>query len=65
MKYSKNEYSIDKSYDQHVQARLRTFRKVTGTNKTLTTAYITPQGLFDNMYARRVGRQVTSEDLFE
>lgn len=65
MKYSENEYSIDKSYDQHVQARLRTFHKVTGTNKTLTTAYITPQGLFDNMYARRVGRQVTSEDLFE
>lgn len=64
MKYSDNEYVIDKSYDQRVQTRLCTFRKVTATRKTLVTAYITPQGLSDNMYSRRAGRQITAEELF-
>lgn len=64
MKYSEGEYEITQAYDKHVQDRLRTFKKVTKTTKTLTTAYVTPQGLYDNMYARRVNRQITSEHLF-
>ena len=65
IKYSETEFTIDKSYDQRVQNRLRTFRKVTGTHKTITTAYITPLGLFNNMYSRRAGKQLTADDLFE
>jgi len=64
MKYSDGEYVIDKDYDQRVQARIRTFKKATATTKTIVTAYITPQGLYNNMYARRAGRQITEEELF-
>lgn len=64
MKYSDREYVIDKDYDQRVQMRIRTFQKVTATRKTVVVAYITPQGLSNNMYARRAGRQITAEELF-
>ncbi len=64
MKYSAGEYEIDREYDKRVEARLRTFRKVTKTRKTLTTAYVTPIGLHDNAFARRVNCQVTEEYLF-
>lgn len=65
MKYAENEYEISKAYDKLVQDRLRTFRKVTKTTKTLALAYVTPQGLHDNMYARKVPLQITAEHLFE
>lgn len=65
MKYSDNEYEISKHYDKYVQDRLRIFKKVTKTTKSLMLAYITPQGLFNNMYARKIPRQITSEHLFE
>lgn len=64
MKYSEGEYEISQAYDKHVQKRLSTFKKVTKTAKTLTTAYITPQGLYDNRYARKVIRQITADNLF-
>lgn len=65
MKYSDGEYVIDKDYNQRIQDRLRTFKKVTKTRKTIVHAFITPQGLANNMYARKVGRQVTGEELFK
>lgn len=66
MKYSANEYEIDKDYDKRVQERLRTFRKVSKTNKTLATAYVTPQGLVNNVYSRKGGvRQITADHLFK
>lgn len=64
MKYSESDYEISKAYDKHTQDRLRTFRKVTKTAKTITTAYITPQGLCDNIYARKVTNRITSKHLF-
>jgi hypothetical protein len=65
MKYSDGEYVIDKDYNQRIQDRLRTFKKVTKTRKTIVHAFITPQGLANNMYARKAGRQVTGEELFK
>ena len=65
MKYSDNAYEIDKSYFERIQERMRTFRKVTGTTKTLTTTFVTPLGLKDNMYARKCGRQITADELFK
>ncbi len=64
MKYCNSEYEIDKSYDARVQTRLRTFKKVTKTNKSLSLAYVTPQGLRNNMYSRKVQNQITCEELF-
>ena len=64
MKYSDGEYEIDKAYDKHVQERLRLFKNVEKTSKTLQVAYVTPHGLYNNQYARRVKKQITAEHLF-
>lgn len=64
MKYSGEEYEITKSYSAHVEQRLRTFKKVTNTKKSLSIVYVTPFGLYNNMYARKVNKQVTADDLF-
>ena len=65
MKYSQGKYEITKGYDEHLSKRMRIFRKVTKTRKSLIPTFITPDGLFDNAYSRRISRQVTGEQLFE
>ncbi len=64
MKYSDHEFEIDKEYDKHVQDRLLRFKDVEKTSKTLQVAYVTPFGLHNNMYARKVKKQITAENLF-
>lgn len=64
MKYASGEYEITKAYASLVEKRLRIFRKVTKTRKSFSVVYVTPFGLYDNMYARQVNRQVTADDLF-
>ncbi len=64
MKYCDGEYEIDKEYDSRLARRLRTFRKVTGTNKTLVMTFVTPHGLYNNVYSRKITRQVVGDDLF-
>lgn len=65
MKYADSEYIIDKKYDQHVQERLNTFKAVTGTTKSLQLVYVTPHGLYNNVYARKTHRQITADHLFQ
>lgn len=65
MKYSATEYEINKSYDKRVQDRLRTFKKITRTSKSISVAYITPLGLYDNMYSRKSIKQITANHLFK
>lgn len=64
MKYSQNDFEITKSYDNHLNQRMRIFRKVTKTRKSLIPVFITPNGLLDNMYARKIPRQVKGDQLF-
>lgn len=64
MKFSTDEYEITKSYDSQLARRMRIFRKVTQTKKSLLTAFITPNGLLDNMYARKIPREVKGDALF-
>ncbi|MGN0190364.1 MAG: ATP-binding protein, partial [Candidatus Cryptobacteroides sp.] len=65
MKYSQREYEITKPYAKRVDDSLRTFRKVTKTKKSFSLVYVTPSGLYDNMYARQINRQITADDLFK
>jgi hypothetical protein len=65
MKYSEGEYEITKAYASRVEQRLRTFRKVTNTKKSFSKVYVTPLGLSDNMYARKVTKQIIADDLFK
>jgi hypothetical protein len=64
MKYCNGEYEISKAYDAHLAHRLKVFKKVTKTTKTLIPTFVTPHGLYNNMYARKINRQVTGDDLF-
>ncbi len=64
MKYCDSEYEITKAYAARVEQRLRTFRKVTNSRKSISQVYITPFGLLNNMYARKVNGQITADDLF-
>lgn len=64
MKYADGEYVIDKPYDQHVQNRLNTFKEVTNTTKSLQVVYVTPHGIYNNMYGRKVNKQITANHLF-
>ena len=64
MKYSTDEYEITNSYDSQLARRMRIFRKITQTKKSLLPAFITPNGLLDNMYARKIPREVKGDALF-
>ncbi len=64
MKYCNGEYEISKAYDAHLAHRLKVFKKVTKTTKTLIPTFLTPHGLYNNMYARKINRQVIGNDLF-
>lgn len=64
MKYSVSEYVIDKSYFNHLEQRIRIFKKVTKTRKSIVPVFITSQGLANNMYSRKIPREVKGDDLF-
>ena len=64
MKYCREEYEITKSYDIFLNRRIRTFRKVTKTRKSIVPTFITPNGLLNNLYARRIPREVIGNHLF-
>lgn len=65
MKFSQSEYEIDKRYYEHLQQRSRIFQKMTNTKKSLVPIFITSQGLYNNMYARKITKQITIDDLFK
>ena len=65
MKYSSGEYEIKKDYDALLKRRQRIFKKATKTRKSIVTAFITPNGLLNNIYSRQVIRQVTGDQLFD
>ena len=64
MKYSLSEYVIDKNYFSHLEQRMRIFKKITKTRKSIIPVFITSQGLANNMYSRRIPREVKGNDLF-
>lgn len=57
----KIDYYIERS---NYRFRLKVFKKVTKTTKTLIPTFITPYGLYNNMYDRKINKQVTGNDLF-
>ncbi len=64
MKYSLDEYVITKETDQKLQRRIRIFKKVSKTRKTIVPMYVTANGLAGNSYSRRIFSQVIGDDLF-
>lgn len=64
MKFSINEYVIDKAYDMVLRNKLETFRKETNSKKTLQLTMITTYGVKENKYSSMAGSQVVLDDLF-
>ncbi|MBQ9077781.1 MAG: ATP-binding protein [Muribaculaceae bacterium] len=65
MKYSTNEYEITKRYNDELQERKETFRKVTKTRKALHLTMVTTYGIKDNAYSGMIQSQITLDDLFK
>ena len=64
MKYSLHEFEIDKTYEIALRNKIDTFRRETGTRKTLQLVMITTYGIRKNKYSNLVSGQVVLEDLF-
>ena len=64
IKYSMNEFEIDKAYDKILRNKMDAFRRETGTVKTLQLVMITTYGVRKNKYSNIVSGQVVLEDLF-
>lgn len=64
MKYSINEYVIDKDYDAVLRNKLDAFRRITGTRSSLQITMITTYGVKKNKYSNLIQSQVTLDDLF-
>lgn len=64
MKYSINEYVIDKDYDAVLRNKLEAFRRITGSRCSLQITMITTYGVKKNKYSNLIQSQVTLDDLF-
>lgn len=64
MKFSINEFTIDRDYDNVLRNKIETFRRESGTNKALQLTMITTYGVNRNMYYNQVQSEVVLDDLF-
>lgn len=64
IKYSENEFTIDKGYDQRLRTKREMFRTVAKIKKTVQITMITMYALKPNKYSSIVSSQVTMDDLF-
>ena len=64
MKYSIDEYIIDKEYDKALRNKISTFVETTKTKKTIQTTLITTYGLKPNKYSGIINNVVVLDDLF-
>ena len=64
MKFSLDEYVIDKDYEAQLRRKIERFRKSTKTKKALQLTMITTYGVKNNTYSGRVQSQVTMDELF-
>jgi hypothetical protein len=64
IKFSVDEYVIDKDYDARLRKKLAAFQQATQTRKALWTTLLTTYGLKENKYSGNVQRVLLLEDLF-
>ena len=64
MKYSINDFVIDKSYADQLRNKIEMFRRESGTRNALHLTMVTTYGLKPNMYSNMVQSEVTLDDLF-
>ena len=64
IKFSTQEYAIDKDYDRNLRNKIHAFLSTTKTKKTIQTTMITTYGVKRNQYSNLINSQVTLDDLF-
>lgn len=65
MKFANGEFVIDKRYAERMRERRETFRRVSGTRKTLFLTMVTTFGVKENPYALElIQSQLVMDDLF-
>ena len=64
MKFSMNEFLIDKDYDQKLRNKMEAFRRETKSKKTLLMTLITTYGVVSNQYSYMAQSQIVLDDLF-
>ncbi len=64
MKFSINEFIIDKDYNMVLRNKLEAFRKQTKSRKTTQITLVTTYGVKKNIYSSIAGSQVVLDDLF-
>ena len=64
MKFSVNEFIIDKEYDMSLRNKVETFRRANNCKKSLQVTMITTYGVKRNKYSGFVGSHVILDDLF-
>ena len=65
MKFSMNEFEIDKDYNMNLRNKIEAFRLATNTQKTLALTMVTTFGVKKNKYGGIVNSQVVLDDLFK
>ena len=65
IKYSLNEYQIDKDYDQKLRNKVAVFCHETNFRKTIQLSMITTFGIQKNQYSSMVTNEVLLDDLFK
>ena len=64
IKFSKDEFIIDKDYDLVLRNKVSSFIKATNSKASIQLTLITTYGLKKNMYSNYITNEVTLEDLF-
>lgn len=64
IKFSINEFQIDKEYDQKLRNKISVFRQATNCRKTIQLSMITTFGMQKNKYSSIVSNEVRLDDLF-
>ncbi|MBQ8913335.1 MAG: ATP-binding protein, partial [Lachnospiraceae bacterium] len=64
IKFSVNEFEIDKNYDMAIRNKIEAFNHNTNCRKTIQVTMITTYGIKNNKYRGIVGKEVVLDDLF-
>ncbi len=65
IKFSSDEFIIDKEYDLKLRNKMEAFKRNTSTKYGLQLTMITTYGVKNNKYSSIIGNQITLEDLFD
>lgn len=65
MKFSNNEFIIDKNIEKNIRNKMTAFKNEVGTRKAINITMITTYGIRQNEYAGIVQNEITMDDLFE